>query len=104
VPGVTALGEIRIDAVILDRAPQLLDEHVADLSFDAVSRDSNSGVERHDNKRVRSELRPLIGTENYGRTVESRGFFESDTAETGSLVVGQASAQDLTGVSACDHR
>lgn len=62
---VASVGRVQIEVVVLDRAPEALDEHVVDGSSDTVHRDGVPGVEQRCHKGVRGELRSLIGVEDF---------------------------------------
>ena len=101
--GVATLGGVQVDVVVLDRAPESLDEHVVDGPAHPVHRDGDLGVTEHLDEGVGGELRSLIRVEDLGGAIEGERLLQGRHAEVGRHGVGESPAEHLARVPVHDR-
>ena len=70
----------QIDLLVVDAAPQPLDEHVVAPGVLAVHADGDAMTGEHAGERSARELRALVGIEKVRPLVASEGILQSTTA------------------------
>ena len=79
----TACEGMQIDALLLQGAPQSLDEDVVEKAAAPVHRDAHAGISQAPGPRPRSELAALIGVEDLGPSVGGDCLIERIDTELG---------------------
>jgi len=84
-----ALVAAQVDVLVLDGAPEPLDEDVVHPASAPVHADSDLRVEQDVDEGVAGELRALVGVEDLWLAVAVHGLLQRLAAEVGGEAVGQ---------------
>ena len=91
----TAVRQLQIDVLILDRAPEPLHKDVVQSSALAIHTDADAVLFEYREEAFRSELRVLITVEDLGRAVPAQGFAQGLGTESRIQTVQNPPGEDL---------
>lgn len=91
------LEGMEVDALVLERPPEALDDDVVYPSASAIHADADLGLAQHAGEGLRSKLTALIGVKDIRLAEAALCFLQRRDAEAGIHGVGQPPGQNLTG-------
>ena len=95
-PGLGASRELgQVDALVFERSPQPLDEHIVHPATRAIHRDANASLLEHVGEVTAGELAALVALEDLGRVIVLQRLVQGLDAEARIERVGQTPGQDL---------
>ena len=84
-----------VDILMLERAPQSLDEHIVHPTAPAVHRDANAGCRQHAGEGCAGELATLVGVEDLRGAEADERLLERVAAERDVHGVRQPPRQSI---------
>jgi len=102
-PDLARLVRVQVDFLVLDTAPQALDEHVVHPSSPAVHADPHALCQQRFGEVLGGELATLIGVEDLGGTVAHQRLLERLHAEVGRHDIAHPPGEHLAAVEVQDR-